>query len=1040
MTHSSPRLRQLPSTPASLDWGRLSLDELKAAMLKQHHSNIPLLLIAPSVEHAKQIETMLSPDVEVSLFPDWETLSYDLFAPAPEIVSRRLKLLTQLPTRKNGIIVIAAHTLMLLLPPRRAIEAHFYHYQLNTKFDRNAEQSRFESAGYTRVHTVYEPGEYAFRGEVIDLFPLGTRAPIRMNCFDDEIESIHQFDPSTQRRTQALQTFSLLPAHEYPLDQGSIDHFRSQWYAHFSDAPETAFFQSIMAQKSTPGAEYFLSFFYPALSSLFDFLPTQTRIIDCGSSAIASAFQNLTDRYAADRAMGRPIPPPNDIALDTHRLKVLLSAYPVAHCELIFAEQPDARTIEKLPKRKSANSAVAAGMNPAELAQLEIGMPIVHEHYGVGRYQGMVQMEVGGGQNEFLLITYLNDDKLYVPISHLKCVSRYLSGPDNDAPLDRLGSSRWKQRIEKAKKHAFDIAADLLKAYARREAIKRPPYTLDETEYAQFVSHFPFKETEDQEKAIHDVISALKGEQYIDRLICGDVGFGKTEIAMRAAYVVAANGQQVAILAPTTLLAEQHGRNFKERFEDFPYRIEVMTRFRTPKQQTEIAEALASGAIDILIGTHKILSKTIEFKSLGMLIVDEEHRFGVRHKEQLRQLKNTVDVLTMTATPIPRTLNLSMSGLRDLSIIHTPPPGRLPIETIVIEDNPLAIRDGIQRELHRGGQVFYLHNQVKSIQAVANRLQAQLPSARIGIGHGQMPERQLETVMQAFYAHHLDILVCTTIIESGIDIANANTLIVDRADKFGLAELHQLRGRVGRSKAQAYAYLLIPEEDHMTQDAVLRIEAIKRTGGLGAGFNLAMEDLEIRGAGQLLGKEQSGEMHDVGYSLFQSMLKQAIAQLKAGNLDPEHTAFTQPIELELKISALIPDQYVTDIPTRLTLYERLGQCQNEDEVFDFSEELIDRFGALPTPAQHLLRLRTLELKALALKLTAIQRHQADIQFLFKEDAKIDFAGMISTVRAQPERYALSPRGLKRLGCPPEPEAILDSVDNTLMMLEGRDHD
>lgn len=1136
MTYHSLLTVTLPSARTHQSWSGLTLSAACLAIAQAKPTNTPILLICSSLEETNTacdlLNYFLGTSRAVHRFPDWETLPYDTYAPAKDVVSNRLRLLANMPHMNNDIIVVAAHTLMLKLPPRSYIEKHIYYYQVGTVFHRQAEIEKLERAGYTRVHTVYEPGEYAVRGAVFDLFPIGGKSPIRLDFIDDEIDSIRQFNTETQLTSGKLETFKLLPAHEYPLNQEGINQFSDAWYATFPQRLDHSLIRQIREQKATPGAEYFLPLFYDPCDSLLAYLPEKTTVIDFGLDHIDHAFAAFQERYDTDHALGRPILSPEKIASSYQELSADIQAFSSVNCcskqmpnaqtafqthlsdknahALNFIKQcPDSARLlicvsnqtEMLALQRSlkeigikadftqdwqlflaSDSQYAFTLLPLrdsffsptdnigliaskdllpkqaigtfqsvqhtehthehpqdtllDLANLEIGMPIVHIQYGVGRYMGLEQVELNGETAEYLHIRYDNDDTLYVPVHNLGLVGRYMGGPTEGAPINRLGAKKWQAGLERAKKQAFDIAANLLKAYARREAEKRKPYQIPE-EYSAFISHFPFVETPDQLKATEDILTDLKTERFMDRLICGDVGFGKTEVAMRAAFVIASNHRQVALLAPTTLLAEQHGRSFKERFAGFPINIEILTRFRTPKEHESIAKRLESGGIDIVVGTHKILNAKLVYKNLGLLIVDEEHRFGVKHKEKLRQLKSAVDVLTMTATPIPRTLNLSMSGLRDLSIIQTPPPGRLPIETIVIEENPLAIRDGMTRELHRGGQVFYLYNAVKSIAHEAQMLQEQIPHGRIGIAHGQMPQRQLESVMQAFYQHEIDILVCSTIIESGIDVPNANTLVIKRADKFGLAELHQLRGRVGRSHTQAYAYLIVPEEEYMTKDALLRIEAIKRAGGLGAGFSLAMEDLEIRGAGELLGKDQSGDIHEVGYQLFQNYLKQAITNLQEGRLDPELKGVHQTIEVELQISALLPESFIPDIPTRLEVYERLAKCENAESVDQLALEVLDRFGPLPEPSTYLLEIKKIECQAAALKLDSIKGNLSQVQFNFSEHAKIDFSAMIRQVQIAPKLYQLSAKGLKfTCGCE-TPAQLFEKISECLTFMSGK---
>ncbi len=605
------------------------------------------------------------------------------------------------------------------------------------------------------------------------------------------------------------------------------------------------------------------------------------------------------------------------------------------------------------------------------LAELKIGQPVVHLAHGVGRYGGLVTLDTGGIKAEYLLLNYANESKLYVPVTSLHLISRYVGGSDESAPLHKLGNEAWAKSRQKAAEKIRDVAAELLDVYAQREAKKGFAFKYDREEFQQFAATFPFEETYDQEMAINAVISDMCQPKAMDRLVCGDVGFGKTEVAMRAAFLAVMNHKQVAVLVPTTLLAQQHYENFKDRFANLPVNVEVLSRFKTAKEQKQILENLAEGKVDILIGTHKLIQSDVKFSDLGLLIIDEEHRFGVRQKEKIKQLRANIDILTLTATPIPRTLNMAMNGIRDLSIISTPPARRLSIKTFVRQNDDLVVREAILREILRGGQVYYLHNDVASIENTAEKLTALVPEARVIVGHGQMRERELERVMSDFYHQRYNVLVCSTIIETGIDVPTANTIIIERADHFGLAQLHQLRGRVGRSHHQAYAYLLTPPPKMMTKDAERRLDALENLDNLGAGFILATHDLEIRGAGELLGNEQSGQIESIGFSLYMELLDAAVKALKEG-CEPSLEELTQQqADIELRVPALLPDDYLGDVNMRLSFYKRIAAAESKSELDELKVELIDRFGLLPDATKNLLQIAELRLLVEPLKVVRI---------------------------------------------------------------------
>lgn len=640
------------------------------------------------------------------------------------------------------------------------------------------------------------------------------------------------------------------------------------------------------------------------------------------------------------------------------------------------------------------------------LSELNTGSPVVHLDHGVGRYLGLQTIELEGQTNEFLTLKYADGAKLYVPVSSLHLISRYTGSGDEHAPLHRLGTEQWSKAKRKAAEKAHDAAAELLDIYARRAARKGFKFSPPDEQYLQFAASFPFEETPDQAAAIGNVIRDMTAKQPMDRLVCGDVGFGKTEVAMRAAFVAVHSNKQVVILVPTTLLAQQHFQNFQDRFADWPINIELISRFRTGKQQNTAIDKLEAGSVDIVIGTHKLLAGDIDFKDLGLVIIDEEHRFGVQQKERLKSLRAEVDILTLTATPIPRTLNMAMSGIRDLSIIATPPARRLSVKTFVRFSESTLVKEAILRELLRGGQIYYLHNEVKTIEQTAEELRALVPEARVGVGHGQMRERELEQVMSDFYHKRFNILLCTTIIETGIDVPNANTIIIDRADKFGLAQLHQLRGRVGRSHHQAYAYLLTPHKKSMTKDAVKRLDAIESANDLGAGFTLATHDLEIRGAGELLGEEQSGQMQTVGFSLFMEMLEQAVESIKEGKTPNMDQPLRQCSEVNLHLSALIPDDYLPDVHSRLIMYKRIANASSSKELRELQIEMIDRFGLLPEQVNNLFNITELKLRAESMNIVKIDAGKENGRIEFATDAKVDPLTLVKMVQKHPLKYKL----------------------------------
>lgn len=1051
-------------------------------------------------------------DLELLTLPDWEVLPYDVFSPHADITSERLRALSRLPTIRQGILLVTLDTLLQRLPPRAYVEGRSFCLKVGEKLALEAFRLRLAEAGYASVSQVGGPGEFALRGSLLDVYPMGSAFPLRIDLFDDEIDAIRRFDAESQRSLDTLNEITLLPARELPLDADAVRAFRRRYRQRFEGDPtRSAIYRGVSDGIAPSGIEFYLPLFFDQTASLFDYLPSDSRLLTTivdSVAAIDQVLDSVTARYE-DRCgdIERPLLRPEEILLTTNEAESALQTFPrievsalrgdtaaesqlgsrlprTLHLEL-RAERPLAplqQFIEQYPGRVllAADSAgrrevlnellrgaglratavtgwaeFCAGTMPLaltvapELAGLELiappltilsesqlfgsrarqerrrrkvtadpnailrdlqtlaeGAPVVHEEYGVGRYIGLQSMEVGGQAGEFLVLEYQGGDRLYVPVHALHLVSRYSGASPENAPLHKLGTDQWARARRRAAEKVRDVAAELLDLYAQRRARRGSPLAHRELEYQSFANAFPFEETADQADAIQKVIEDLGKEQPMDRIVCGDVGFGKTEVAMRAAFVAVQAGKQVAVLVPTTLLAQQHAANFADRFADWPVRIESLSRFRSGKESTAVLEGLEKGQVDIVIATHRLLHANVRFKDLGLIIVDEEHRFGVRDKERLKALRAEVHVLTLTATPIPRTLNMALGGLRELSLIATPPAERLAIKTFVSEWSDATIREAILRELRRGGQVYFVHNEVKSIEKFAADLAKLVPQASIRIGHGQMRERDLESLMVDFYHRRFDILVCTTIIESGIDVPTANTILIDRADRFGLAQLHQMRGRVGRSHHRAYAYLLIPSRKALAGDALKRLEALESLEDLGAGFVLATHDLEIRGAGELLGEEQSGEMSEVGLSLYLDLLDRAVSAMKQGRSVDLEAPISAQSEVEMRVPALLPDDYVGDVPLRLALYKRIAGANDGDALEQLTSELVDRFGELPQPTQNLLHNARLRLmtRALGIRKLDFGAHGGYVQFEAKNE--VDPAAVIQLIQDRSRQYRL----------------------------------
>ncbi len=1129
-TPLSPLDPPLPAKPGErLLWGRLyGAAQALAIATAARRAQGPILAAAPDTPAAEALREELrfflrgqpsADDIPVLTFPDWETLPYDVFSPLPELVSERLLTLHRLPQLRRGILVVPVTTLLQRLPPRSFVDGHALVLGVGDRLDLDATRDRLSRSGYQCVSQVIAHGEFAVRGALLDVFPMGSQKPLRIDLFDDEVESIRTFDPDSQRSIDKLDKVRMLPAREYPTDEEAIARFRQRWRAAIDADPKASIVYREVSDGRMPGGiEYYLPLFFDQTATLFDYLPEHTLAFEHVDvrDAADDALARIEERYEQRRHdTERPLLPPSALYLGRDDLAARLNARagvcwqapelparrrgysavhnfdtarPPAIAIQARAEQPaaalkgfltngDRRTLfvaESTGRREllleslqgfgidakpvdgwrdfiAGERALGITVAPLEqplllprdgmpglsiltetqlhgervrqerrrkaktrdgeavvrnLTELHEGAPVVHEEQGVGRFLGLQTLEVGGEKTEFLALEYAKGDKLYVPVSSLHLISRYTGAAPENAPLHRLGSDQWDKVKRKAAQKAHDVAAELLDIYARREARQGVAFPDPGAEYAAFASAFEFEETPDQQRAIEAILTDMSKPKPMDRVVCGDVGFGKTEVAMRAAFVAASAGKQVAVLVPTTLLAQQHYQNFADRFADWPVRVESLSRFKNPKETKAVVDGLAAGTVDIVVGTHKLLQPSLRFKQLGLAIIDEEHRFGVRHKEQLKNLRAEVDVLTLTATPIPRTLNMAMSGMRDLSIIATPPVERHPIKTFVSPWNDGLIQEACQREIARGGQVYFLHNEVETIENMAQKVEALVPSARVEYAHGQMRERELERVMRDFYHRRFNVLVCTTIVESGIDVPSANTIVINRADKLGLAQLHQLRGRVGRSHHRAYAYLITPPTKAMTEDAKKRLEAIESLEDLGAGFTLATHDLEIRGAGELLGDEQSGQIHEIGFTLYMELLERAVQALKAGRTPELDRPLDHGAEIDLGLPAILPDDYLPDVHTRLITYKRIASAETAAELKELQVEMIDRFGLLPDQAKNLFAVTALKLKVQPLGIKKLEAGPKGGRIVFGDSPNIDHMKLIALIQSRPKDYKL----------------------------------
>ncbi|WP_454784065.1 transcription-repair coupling factor [Legionella sp. WA2024007413] len=1106
-------------TQAKQIWGQLHGSSLALALAEycQQTPGIKLLIAQDNLS-ANQLQAELNfflganTSQELLFFPDWETLPYDQFSPHQDIISERLYTLSRIQQVTNAIVITSASTLMHRLCPPEFLNQYALMLKEGQKLDLTAFRNQLQQSGYHCVNKVLEHGEFALRGSIIDVYPMGSGLPFRIELFDDEIDSLREFDTETQRTIEKIKEINVLPAREFPLNEQSQLLFRRAFRELFPVNPsQCPIYEAISEGQFPSGIEYYLPLFFDKTVTFFDYLPEDAKVclIENIQNNAEQFWQELNERFEQRRYdISRPILPPTACFINPIELLTKANTYkqlrlfqnpsekkgavvnfdivpgpqlPIdrktqeplsqlrAYCAdstrryLIVVESAGRREVlldllkpsgisakvqsswqdflndtaplnittgdliygcelnqshiaiivesqlfgeQSTPQRRGTQKTIDPDLIIRDMAELRVGAPVVHLQFGVGRYQGLQHIESNGFASEFLVLTYAGEDKIYVPVTSLHLISRYTGVDSEHAPLHKLGSDQWQKEKKKAVEKIHDVAIELLDLYAKREAQPGYQYQIDHNEYVKFASAFPFTETPDQLRAIEQIIKDMESPRPMDRLICGDVGFGKTEVAMRAAFVAVQSNKQVCILAPTTLLAGQHFESFRDRFADFPINIELLSRFRSNKETEAVLTGLKSGTVDIVIGTHKLFQSNISFKNLGLLIIDEEHRFGVKQKEHIKALRTHVDILSMTATPIPRTLNMAMAGIRDISLMTTPPAKRLAIKTFWQEKKDPTIREAILREILRGGQVFFLHNNVETIERVCQDLQTLVPEAKIRSAHGQMRERELERVMSDFYHHRFNVLVCTTIIETGIDIPTANTIIIDRADKFGLAQLHQLRGRVGRSHHQAYAYLLTPHEKVLTADAVKRLEAIVSLEDLGAGFTLATHDMEIRGAGELLGEEQSGNMQAIGFNLFMELLDKAVHDLKEGKTPELSAPMHQGPEIDLRISAIIPEEYIPDIHNRLIMYKRIANAKTKEQLHDLQIELIDRFGLLPPQVKHLLLITELKLKAAQMGIQKISAGAQQGKLEFSEKPSIDPGILIHLIQVHAKRYQM----------------------------------
>jgi len=1093
--------------------------------LREKAAGRPTAIVTADASDAQRLIdeiAFFAPGLRCALFPDWETLPYDTFSPHQDLISERLATLWRIQQRDKDtgadVVIVPATTALYRVAPPSFLAGYTFHFKVKQKLDEAKLKSQLTLAGYSHVTQVVSPGEYAVRGGLIDLFPMGSAMPFRVDLFDDEIDSIRTFDPDSQRSLYPVPEVRLLPGREFPMDDAARAKFRSRWRELLEGDPtKSRVYKDMGNGVATAGIEYYLPLFFDDTATVFDYLGTDATVVLHGDlePAFQRFWQDTRDRFRLIQGdPDRPALPPEALFLSMEQFygraneHAQLSIRPESPQSPDKADLDDSASVQKLGdlsvlrgtedplarlkahlsspdtqrvlllaesdgRRESLLDFLrAGGVNPPafdslaefeaetteplgiataaltvgfrwlapgidfvtetelfaagattrrrkkqeqvsdvealikDLAELNVGDPVVHAQHGIGRYRGLVNMDLGQGKNpdgtpamqEFLHLEYADKAVLYVPVSQLQQISRYTGVSADEAPLHKLGSGQWDKAKRRAAEQVRDAAAELLNIYARRAAREGHAFRYSPQDYEVFANDFGFEETADQRAAIHAVVQDMISPRPMDRLVCGDVGFGKTEVALRAAFVAVTGGRQVAFLAPTTLLAEQHYQTLVDRFAKWPVKIAEMSRFRSAKEISAAAKGIAEGTVDIVVGTHKLLSESVKFKNLGLLIIDEEHRFGVRHKEAMKALRAEVDVLTLTATPIPRTLGMALEGLRDLSVIATAPQRRLAIKTFVRNEGTGVIREAVLRELKRGGQVYFLHNEVETIENRRQKLEEILPEARIAIAHGQMPERELERVMRDFVAQRFNLLLCSTIIETGIDVPSANTIVMSRADKFGLAQLHQLRGRVGRSHHQAYAYLMVPDIEGLTKHAAQRLEAIQAMEELGSGFYLAMHDLEIRGAGEVLGENQSGNMLEVGFQLYNEMLSEAVRSLKAGKEPDLLAPLSVTTDINLHAPALLPDDYCGDVHLRLSFYKKLATARTPDQIDTLLEEIVDRFGKLPAQAQTLIDVHRLRVLSAPYGVVKVDAAPGVITITFKPSPPIDPMRIIELIQ------------------------------------------
>ncbi len=1115
----APLCNKLP-TGAERNWVggvSLNLQAVLVAMLAQAHAHKLMVWVLPSQSELEQVHTMLEfAGIKVAVFAEWETLIYDKISPHPDIISERLALLNSMP--KQGVLLLTAPALAQRIAPASYLLGRVFNIQVGQKWHIDSERKKLIAAGYRAVETVFDAGEFAVRGNIVDIFAMGQPQPIRIEMFDDDVESLRTFDVETQCSVARIDHFKVLPAHEIPLGEANAV-FKERFLDAFDNAPlqKIAWYKDLCQGRAVAGMEYYLPLFYPSEAMahsghILAYLPDDYLLIhDAEQDKVLEQFYgNCMLRYNDRRHdIAAPILPVADLFMPVEKLNQLCNA--LAHGRLLLSANPvtvragavniaesvlpslastatDKRPLALLAtftaqyngqvllvaasagrkeilkealhkegldyqaidnghaalaaskislldaplysglclgeqlalitenelysqrviqsRRREKAGASSASDVVRNLAELGMDDPVVHIDHGIGRYAGLVRLTIDGLEQEFVQINYADEGKVYVPIANLHLMSRYSTANPELAPLHHLGGEKWSKEKTKALEKIHDVAAELLDIQARRASSKGVAFAIDSAAYAQFAALFAFEETPDQQAAITATLADMQSDKPMDRLVCGDVGFGKTEVAMRAAFVAAYSGKQVAVLVPTTLLAQQHFENFSDRFAALPIKIAVLSRFGSGTATQQTIAQIAAGQVDIVIGTHKLLQGDIKFANLGLMVIDEEHRFGVRDKERIKAMRANIDMLTLTATPIPRTLNMAFAGMRDLSIIATPPQRRLAVKTFVQERSDSGVKEALLREILRGGQVYYLHNDVDTIGHCADAVAALIPEARVGIAHGQMRERDLERVTQQFYHKQFNVLVCTTIIETGIDVPSANTIIIERADKLGLAQLHQLRGRVGRSHHQAYAYLFVPSLKAISRDAERRLDAITQASHLGAGFALATQDLEIRGAGELLGDEQSGNMHAIGFDLYMAMLNKATKALKNGKPVDFNEPLSLTADIHLGLSALIPDEYMGDVQQRLLLYKRISAADHVSQLEVIKVEMIDRFGRLPVAVQNLFAVHQIRLKAEVLGVKKITMGDKGGTVEFYGNTPVEAITIIRLIQQQPQAYKL----------------------------------